>query len=144
MQRIDSEYARALHLHLRRVGHLWQARFHSVAMDDQHFRAGMVYVERNPLRAGLVEKVEDWRWSSARAHLGLADPGLLDLVGWRREFDVSRWKRYLEAGLNEAYWEDRIREATLSGKPVGTEEFVESVRARLTEAKATHERAIPA
>ena len=63
--RLHSEYARALHLRLRRTGHLWQARYCSFPMDDKHFWAAMVYVEQNPSRAGLVEKPWDWQWSSA-------------------------------------------------------------------------------
>jgi REP element-mobilizing transposase RayT len=36
MQRIYSDYARGLHLRLRRIEHLWQARFESVPQDDKH------------------------------------------------------------------------------------------------------------
>ena len=36
LQRVHSEYARALHLRLRRTGHLWQARYSSVVMDEEH------------------------------------------------------------------------------------------------------------
>src|SRR5947209_16022135 len=45
-QRIHGDYARALHLRLRHMGHLWQARFHSAAMDEEHFLAAMLYVEK--------------------------------------------------------------------------------------------------
>ena len=65
LQRVHSDYARALrealHLRLRRTGHLWQARYHSVPLDVEHFWASMVYLEQNPLRAGLVEDPAQWR-----------------------------------------------------------------------------------
>ena len=80
LQRVHSEYARALHLRLRRVGHLWQARFASVPLDESHFWAAMVYVEQNPVRAHMVEHPWDWSWSSARAHLENSDLGWLDLA----------------------------------------------------------------
>ena len=116
MQRIHSDYARAVHLRLRRMGHLWQARFHSTPLDEKHSWAALLYVERNPVRAGLVEHCGDWRWSSAPGHLGLVEDPLLDLVRWRARFDATRWKHYLEEGARSAEIEDRIREATLRGR----------------------------
>jgi putative transposase len=49
-------------------GRLWQSRFYSVPMDVSHFWAALRYVERNPVRAGIVGRAEDYRWSSAAAH----------------------------------------------------------------------------
>ncbi len=115
MQRIHSDYARGLHLRLRRMGHLWQARFHSVPLDDKHSWDALLYVERNPVRAGLVATCGEWRWSSAQVHLGMAESELLDLVRWRSRFDPTRWERYLSEGARQAQIEDRIREATLRG-----------------------------
>ena len=47
-------------------GHLWQGRFKSFPVqEDKHLLTVLRYVERNPLRAGLVEAAEDWDWSSA-------------------------------------------------------------------------------
>src|SRR4051812_14029424 len=85
-ERVEGDYARIVHLRLERRGHLWQGRYHSSPMDEQHFWAGMVYVEQNPVRAGLVTAPEHWRWSSARAHVaGKPDP-LLDLKQWRAKY----------------------------------------------------------
>lgn len=123
LQRIHAAYARGLHLRLGRTGHLWQSRFYSVAMDDEHFWAALLYIEQNPVRAKLVAKAPEWRWSSARVHLEEQPNRQLDLVRWRAEMDASRWKRYLERGAREAGIEDRIRSATRSGFPVGDEEF---------------------
>jgi len=101
---------------LRRMGHLWQARFHSVPLDDKHSWDALLYVERNPVRAGLVATCGEWRWSSAPVHLGMAESELLDLVRWRSRFDPTRWERYLSEGARQAQIEDRIREATLRGR----------------------------
>ena len=54
-------------------GHLWQSRFASFPMDEEWLVACARYVELNPVRAGLAARPEDWRWSSARAHLVLGD-----------------------------------------------------------------------
>src|SRR5271165_906685 len=54
--------------HYRHSGHVWQARFKAFPIQqDEHFLTVVRYVERNPLRAGLVERAQDWRWSSLRA-----------------------------------------------------------------------------
>ena len=58
-------------------GHVWEARFYSCPLDEAHLWSAVRYVERNPVRAGLVNRAEDYRWSSARAHVyGEADPML--------------------------------------------------------------------
>ncbi len=127
LQRLHSEYARALHCRLRRVGHLWQARYGSVAMDEEHLWAAMVYVERNPSRARLVEEPWEWRWSSARAHLADEDEGWLDLLPWRERFTPESWKRCLQLGLADAILVERIREATRFGWPLGSESFLDEL-----------------
>lgn len=51
------------------TGYLFQGRFASYPMDDAHLMAAVRYVELNPVAAGLVAHAQDWRWSSARAHV---------------------------------------------------------------------------
>ena len=63
------------------IGHLFQSRFGSVVMDEDHPMAAARYVALNPVRARLVERPWDWPWSSVRVHLegrsdGLVDPAL--------------------------------------------------------------------
>jgi putative transposase len=123
LQRIQSDYSRATHVRLRRTGHLWQARFYSTALDEEHFWAAMLYAEQNPVRARLAERAELWRWSSAPAHCGGHCDTLLDLVRWRARFDASRWQRYLALGAAGGQMEDRIRAATLTGFPLGVKNF---------------------
>ena len=54
--------------HYHSSGHVWQGRFKSFPIqEDDHLRVVLRYVERNPLRAGLVERAEDWGWSSLHA-----------------------------------------------------------------------------
>jgi putative transposase len=131
LQRLHSEYARALHARLRRVGHLWQARYGSAAMDEKHLWQAMVYVEQNPLRAGMVERAGDWRWSSAQAHLRNDDAGWLDLLEWRRRYTAESWKCCLELGLQDAMWMERVREATRLGWPMATESELEALETKV-------------
>ena len=65
----NRRYSRRIHFRQGWRGYLWQGRFASVPMDEAHLPACARYVALNPVRAGLVARAEDWRWSSARAHL---------------------------------------------------------------------------
>jgi len=42
-------------------GHLWQGRFYSCILDDSHLFTAGRYVERNPVRAGIVKEAWDWQ-----------------------------------------------------------------------------------
>jgi REP element-mobilizing transposase RayT len=55
------------HSHTSGTGHLYQGRFKTFPIEgDDHFLAALRSVERNPLRAGLCERAEDWKCGSAR------------------------------------------------------------------------------
>src|ERR1700749_4570045 len=62
-----TQYINRLH---GRSGHLWQNRFFSCAMDDEHTLLAARYAEKNPIRAGICRLARRWRWSSAAAHCG--------------------------------------------------------------------------
>lgn len=123
-----AHYANAL---LRRSGHFWQSRFFSCALEAAHLWAALRYVERNPVRAGLVEIADQWTWSSAAVHTGRADrPDWLDLAGWSSRFTQADWQKYLGAAeLAEA--ERLLRIHTYSGRPLGSQAFVEAAELAL-------------
>jgi len=54
----------------RRSGHLWQGRFYSCPLQFEHALEALRYVERNPVRAKMVELPWEYQWSSAREHVG--------------------------------------------------------------------------
>lgn len=107
------------------TGFLWQGRFASYPMSDAHLMAAIRYVELNPVRAGLADKGEDWRWSSARAHVDNRVDGLTDLSALAGV--LGNWRAMLANGLeagdvDEA--EAAAMEAALStGRPRGDEDF---------------------
>ena len=109
-------------------GYLWQGRFASFAMDERHLLAAARYVELNPVRAGLVKQARHWRWSSAKAHLAGKDDGLatvaplLELAG--------DWRAFLRGGLAAADLK-AIRAHERTGRPLGSEAFLERLEARL-------------
>ncbi len=72
-------HVRRYHQHYHSSGHVWQGRFRAFPIqDDPHLLTVLRYIERNPVRACLVNRAEHWPWSSAsRASAGalIVDPG---------------------------------------------------------------------
>ena len=110
-----------------RCGHLFQNRFHSSPLEEEHYWTALRYVEVNPRRAGLVEKLEEWEFSSARAHLtGVEDPliSLAPQVG-RRSFTVADWREFLER--TDAEKDSELLAALPGSRPCGSLEWIRSL-----------------
>ncbi len=73
-------YTRRINFREKWQGYLWQGRFAPFIMDEPYLLAAARYVELNPLRAGLVNRSADWRWSSAQAHLLACDVRLVQVA----------------------------------------------------------------
>jgi putative transposase len=72
-------HVRRYQKHYHTSGHIWQGRFKAFPVqEDDHLRVLLRYIERNPLRAGLVERAEDWPWSSLYGKPSAA-PALIQL-----------------------------------------------------------------
>jgi len=56
----------------------------------------------------MVLAASDWRWSSARAHLGIGDGDWLDMTRWKERYDTASWARALEVGIRDSALEERI------------------------------------
>jgi putative transposase len=111
-------------------GHVYQGRFKSFPIEsDEHLFSVCRYVERNPLRAGLVRAAEDWRWGSlwrrvsgtaARRAL-LSDWPVTPPRGWLRLVNEPQTQAELAA----------IRDAVHRGRPYGEENWLRRTVARL-------------
>lgn len=109
-------------------GHLWQGRFFSSPLDDAYLWAAVRYVERNPVRADMVRRAEDYRWSSAAAHCGKRIDGLLNLESaWSKQFLVIEdWSAWLAEG-DETEEMQTLRRNVDKGLPCGAEGFVKKL-----------------
>lgn len=90
MQWLLTTHVRRYHEHYHTTGHVWQGRFKAFPIqEDDHLLTVLRYIERNPLRAKLVARPQDWSWSSLRARIqeppaeGFIDLGPVALPeGW--------------------------------------------------------------
>lgn len=77
LRHVHRQYTYYINARLRLTGHLWQGRFSSVATDEPHFVMALRYLALDPVRARLVTRPQDWRWSSTRAQLAGRDDGVV-------------------------------------------------------------------
>jgi putative transposase len=117
-------YSRWISRKQGRSGHLWANRFVSAPMDEFHLWMAIKYVELNSVRAGLATHAEDYRWSSAPAHVRGTPDALLSVGLPAGGPQVGRgWREWLAEGLEERMVK-AIRDHTRSGLPLGSREFV--------------------
>jgi putative transposase len=128
-QWIDGNYAKYFNLRYAKSGHLWQGRYRASILDESHCWNAVRYVERNPVRAGMVLRAQDFLWSSAAPHCGLRTDRLLSNDLPLLE-DISDWS----AWLDEQEKDDDlnfIRERTRTGRPCADDESIRSMETLL-------------
>jgi putative transposase len=118
------KYTRMINQRYEWKGHLWQGRFFSCPLDEAHLYAAVRYVERNPVRAGIVSYAEEYYWSSARSHVfGFKEQLLTDF--YLMSF-ISNWKLYLRENENESQIK-ALRSHSRTGRPLGNDEFIKRI-----------------
>jgi putative transposase len=103
-------------------GHLWQERFHSCVLDENHLLAAARYVELNPVRAGLCRQPGDWPWSSARPHISGCDDQVVSVGPLLRI--IGDWGTYLKEPDPVGVLEE-IRKNSRTGRPLGDHAFIQ-------------------
>ncbi len=144
MQWLNGRYARRFNRRHKRKGHLFQGRFHSVLVEKEtHLLELTRYVVLNPVRAGMVERPEEYRWSSYRATAGLeAAPEWLATEWILRQFgsDPGRaraeYAGFVDAGvgIERSPWDDLVGQIYL-----GTAGWIERMQALVDEEPRSEE-----
>lgn len=105
------------------TGHLWEGRFKSFLLDPGYVYKAVRYVEMNPVRAKIVERAEEYKWSSAKNHIkGWKNPLLSDFYLLK---EIKDWRAY----LNEANSEEvlAIRNQIKLSLPFGSDSFIQQI-----------------
>ena len=117
-------YSRMINFRNGWRGYLWQGRFGSYPLSEQHLYAACRYVELNPVHAGIVRQAEDYPWSSAKAHiLKIKDP--LGCDGFLND-EITDWRDYLYSSEDQKMMKI-VEQHARTGRPLGDETFVKKL-----------------
>jgi putative transposase len=123
-------YTQYINRKLGQSGRIWQNRFFScVVENNQYLWAVARYIERNPLKIASVEKAESYQWSSANAHITGANDPLLSANTWLPLQEQSAYAEFVRSEDEEI--DNAIRRATRTGRPFGSESFVDLLEFQL-------------
>jgi REP element-mobilizing transposase RayT len=133
MQWFGTTYTRRFNNRHNRSGHLFQGRFKNMIVENDAYLLQLsCYIHRNPLRAGIVRRLADYRWSSYLAYAyGKAAPGWLStkliLSQFAGEAEHKHYRQKVQKYLKE---EKRLREDFRHGLFLGSPRFVARIRKR--------------
>lgn len=133
MQRLTVTHVRRWHEHRHSTGggHVYQGTYKSFPIQtDDHFLAVARYVERNARRANLVDKAQDWQWSSLwrRDHPEVTDE-VPPLAPWPVPCP-KHWRRLVNTPQNQKELE-AIRASVQRGRPFGTDRWQQRTATQL-------------
>lgn len=111
----------------RWTGHLWQGRYAAVAMDEAHLAAAARYVALNPVRARLVDRAQDWPWSSTRAHFTGEDDELVEVAPLLDRY--GDFAGFL-GGEEDQQATRALRASEINGRPVGAPTWIAELESR--------------
>ena len=124
---LHMRYAQRINRRRGWSGHLWQGRFFSSPLDEAYLWFCVRYVERNPVRAGMVEQAEDYPWSSAAAHCGLKKDPLLvarHSKHWQVFESLENWASWL-CESNDQEQLTIVRRNIQKNLPCGSDRFID-------------------
>ncbi|OIP35221.1 MAG: transposase [Deltaproteobacteria bacterium CG_4_9_14_3_um_filter_44_9] len=117
-------YTRHVNFREKWKGHLWQERFASYPMSENHLLAAARYIELNPVRAGIAKEPWYYKWSSAGAHVRGCDDNLVHVLPLLEI--VEDWRGFIGEDVStEEMGRFRLHERT--GRPLGDKAFLERV-----------------
>lgn len=131
-RRLSVTHAQRWHAHhsTSGMGHVYQGRYKSFPVaSDEHLLSVLRYVERNPLRAGLVDRAEAWRWGSLHRRatasiepvIALAEPPVRLPSDWVKRVNQPQSEAELSA----------LRQCAVRGQPYGSDAWREKVAEQL-------------
>ena len=122
-------YSRMINFREGWRGFLWQGRFFSCLLDQNHLLAAVRYVERNSVRAGLTDTPWEYPWSSALAHCQNQTDGLVQVEPLLSLVSGS-WQDFLQRENHKVEVEN-FRLHARTGRPLGNDHFLDQIEQRL-------------
>jgi putative transposase len=123
-------YTQYINKKYNRSGRLWQNRFFSCLIDKEEFLWSVTkYIETNPVRNGLVKQAGEYKWSSAGHHIYGKPDLILSEPDWLEPNQREEYRQFLSA--DQSVELTAIRKATMSGRPLGNQGFIEGIENKL-------------
>ena len=131
MRQLNGVYTQSYNRGNNKVGHIFQGRYKAILIQkESHLLEVCRYVVLNPVRARVINKPEEWKWSSYRAtagmeksHFCLTRDWILGQFSGRRRQAKKRYKEFVESGAGE----ERIWKNVKGQSILGEDDFVESL-----------------
>ena len=124
MKWLKWQYTQGYNREKKRRGTVWQGRFNSLVIEDENYlRACGLYIERNPIEAGIVARPIDWRYSSSRFYECGTKDSLVDRYEWGGvlpNLEGSSGKNFFEKGLGigDALFQIHLKDGTYESMTV--------------------------
>lgn len=148
MRHINGAYTTYFNIKRKRSGHLFQGRYKAILVElDEYAMELSRYIHLNPVRAGMVTRPEEYRWSSYNNYIGqgtasswLKVETILDYFGKSAKEAMRKYRSFVEDLLGKEY--DSPFRNTFGAAVLGTAEFIEMVTSEHLSEKEI-DRAIP-
>ncbi|MDP2928476.1 MAG: transposase [Candidatus Omnitrophota bacterium] len=122
MQKLSLRFTQYINKKYKRTGRLWECRFYSSVVDREGYLWAVCrYIERNPVRAKIVNKPSQYYWSSANE---THKSDIIESI-WDKD-QKQKYMDYLNSPEDDGQIKD-IRKKTYSGRPMGSVEFVNRI-----------------
>uniref|UniRef100_A0A486XJN9 Transposase IS200-like domain-containing protein n=1 Tax=Rheinheimera sp. BAL341 TaxID=1708203 RepID=A0A486XJN9_9GAMM len=136
MRQLNGTFTQAINRKHQRVGHLFQGRYKAILVDkDAYLLELSRYIVLNPIRAKMVQNLEEWPWSSwhvvmdkAASPAWLATDALLSMFAKQRKAAREKYAAFVQQGKNVPVWDKLSNQIFL-----GNDDFVQSHLAQLNE-----------
>lgn len=129
-KRLNLSYANYFRNHYGLIGHFWQGRFKSqlISKDNYFIQCGK-YIELNPIRAGLIQNPEEYKWSSYNHYaFGQNNPLVTDDILYA---EISSHKKEKEKYYRDLIISEIVADSMTSKKiAIGTDKFVYNMNKR--------------
>lgn len=131
MRQLNGVYTQLFNKRHRRIGHLFQGRYKAILIQrETHLLEVCRYVVLNPVRAGMVERPEDWQWSSYRGtagrgklHSSLTADWILGQLSGKRAKAEKEYRQFVQGGMEKTSLWAEVKGQTI----LGDDEFVDSL-----------------
>lgn len=137
MRQLNGVYTQKYNWWHSKTGHIFQGRYKSILVDKENYLLELCrYVVLNPVRANMVEKPEEWKWSSYGATAGLktvpnylTGDWILGLFSNNKAEAQKRYRKFVREGIHTGSpWDDLQGQILL-----GEEGFIEKYKDLLSD-----------